>query len=62
MAFKITGYDQDCDGSLLAKLEHIDKEGEPTGMNISQVGLYPSTDLVATTIEEWRSMFQNMDS
>ena len=57
MAFRITGYDPDCDGSLMAKLEHIDKDGETTGWTPSQLGLYPSTDLVVTA-EEWKAMFK----
>lgn len=56
MAFKVTGYDQDCDGSLMARLEHIDKDGEPTGWEPTHLGLYPSTELVVTP-EEWQGMF-----
>ena len=56
MAFRITGYDPDCDGSLMARLEHIDKDGKTTGWNPSHLGLYPNTDLVVTK-EEWESMF-----
>jgi len=55
-AFRITGYDQDCDGSLMARLEQIDKDGKATGWEPTQIGLYPSTDLV-TTADEWRSLF-----
>lgn len=46
MAFRITGYCQDCDGSLLAELDHIDRNGEHTGWSPKQLGLYPDTDLV----------------
>ena len=56
MAFRVTGYDADCDGSAMARLEHIDKDGEPTGWEPSQLGLHPSTDLVVT-LEEWQAMF-----
>jgi len=57
MAFRVTGYDQDCDGSLMARLEHIDKDGEATGWEEDSVGLYPSNDLVVTA-EEWRQLFE----
>jgi hypothetical protein len=56
MAFRVTGYDPDCDGSLMARLEHIDRDGEPTGWEPTNLGLYPNTGLV-TTAEEWRDMF-----
>ena len=52
-AFRVTGYDRDCDGSLMARLEHIDKEGRPTGWEQTCIGLYPTTDLVVT-LDEWR--------
>jgi hypothetical protein len=29
--FRVTGYDPDCDGSLMARLESINADGEPTG-------------------------------
>jgi hypothetical protein len=46
MVFRITGYDPDCDGSLMARLEHVNKAGEPTGWEPSHLGLYEDTDLV----------------
>lgn len=55
-AFKITGYDPDCDGSLMARLEHIDKKGETTGWVADAVSLYPETDIVCT-IDEWKQLF-----
>jgi hypothetical protein len=55
-AFRVVGYDPDCDGSLMARLEHIDKDGEPTGWEQNAVGLYPDTELVVTA-EELRSLF-----
>lgn len=57
MAFRITDYDPDCDGSLMARLEHIDRCGETTGWRPSHLGLYPDTDLVVS-LEEWSSMFE----
>lgn len=46
MCFRITGYDRDCDGSLLARLEQVDMEGRTTGWATDGLGLYPDTDLV----------------
>ena len=54
--FRITGYDADCDGSLMARLEAIDKDGETTGWETNCHGLYPTTDLVVTP-EELKSLF-----
>ena len=31
LPFRITGYDQDCDGSLMARLKNIKLDGEPSG-------------------------------
>jgi len=47
MAFRITGYDKDCDGSLMARLTQIDyEEGEEAGSETKNHGLYPSTEIV----------------
>ena len=51
MAYRITGYDKDCDGSLMARLEAIDKDGKTVGGTLDSVGLYPNTDLVVTLAE-----------
>ena len=56
--FRLTGYDPDCDGSLMARLEAIDlDELETTGAKLTHIGLYPPTGFVVTedelrTIEE----------
>jgi hypothetical protein len=55
-AFRVVGYDKDCDGSLMARLEHIDKNGEPSGWAPNCVGLYPDTELVVTP-EELQKLF-----
>jgi hypothetical protein len=55
-AFRVVGYDKDCDGSLMARLEHVDKNGEPTGWAPNCIGLYPNTDLVVTA-DELRNLF-----
>jgi hypothetical protein len=46
MVFRVTGYDPDCDGSLMARLEQVDKGGEPTGWEPTHLGLYPDVDIV----------------
>ena len=56
MAFRITEYHPDCDGSLMAKMEQIDKDGETSGWNVDSIGLYPESELVVTA-EEWRGFF-----
>ena len=50
--FRITGYDPDCDGSLMARLEGIGLDDlEPTGWNVTNIGLYPSSGFVVTEDE-----------
>jgi len=56
-AFRVKGYRPDCDGSLMAELAQIDKDGEETGWTENSVGLYPDTDLVVIP-EELERMFQ----
>jgi hypothetical protein len=46
MVFRVTGYDPDCDGSLMARFEHVDEQGEATGWEPKNLGLYPTTDIV----------------
>lgn len=46
MVFRITGYQQDCDGSLMAKLEKVDSEGRGTGLTINNILLYPECSWV----------------
>lgn len=57
MAFRVTGYDRDCDGSAMARLEHLSEDGSGSGWAPTHLGLYPDTDLVVT-FEEWRAMFK----
>jgi hypothetical protein len=45
-AFRVVGYDQDCDGSLMARLEHIDFEGKASGWEPTHLGIYPSDAVV----------------
>lgn len=56
-AFRIAGYDQDCDGSLMARLESIDRDGGRTGWTPDCIGIYPSSSVVVT-LEEWAEMFR----
>lgn len=58
MAFRITGYRPDCDGSLMAFLEHVDKNGETTGWEEDAVGVTPNDSLVVTP-DELRSLFSH---
>jgi hypothetical protein len=46
MVFRLTGYDQDCDGSAMARLEAVNRHGEPTGWEPTNLGLYADTDVV----------------
>jgi hypothetical protein len=46
MVFRVTGYDRDCDGSLMARLASVDAEGEETGWETDHHGLYPNCDWV----------------
>lgn len=56
--FRVTGYDQDCDGSLMARLENIDKNGEPTGWEERAIGLYPECTLQLDSDHELQSLFR----
>lgn len=46
MIFRVTGYDPDCDGSLMARLEQVDRNGESSGWEPTQLGLYEDYDVV----------------
>lgn len=56
-AWRITGYSPDCDGSLMAKMDAIDCNGDETGWSTNNIGLYPSTDLVVSE-EELKHLFE----
>ena len=60
MAFRVVGYDQDCDGSLMAQLEQVEiaHPEETTGWTPNQLGLYPETDLVVTE-EELKALYKS---
>jgi hypothetical protein len=58
VAFRITGYDSDCDGSLMARLEHINRDGAATGWTQNCIGLYSEGELVVSP-EELRQLGKN---
>lgn len=50
--FRVTGYDPDCDGSLLARLAAIQIDDfSATGWKLNYIGLYPSSGIVVTETE-----------
>jgi hypothetical protein len=55
-AFRVTGYDPDCDGSLMARLEHIDFDGEATGWEPNCLGLYPDGAVILDDPDELRRL------
>jgi hypothetical protein len=57
MAFRITGYNQDCDGSAMARLDNIDRNGETTGWSVTNMGLSHEDTLVITK-QELKKMFK----
>jgi len=57
LAFRVTGYEPDCDGSLMACLEHIDRDGEASGWNPSRIGLCHDSGLVVSK-DELQRMFE----
>ena len=58
MAFRITGYDPDCVGSLMARLEQFGFDLHPTGWEPHHLGLYPSSQIVVTE-EELAKLYQD---
>lgn len=44
--FRVTGYDKDCDGSLMARLAAVDSYGQTTGWAPTNLSLYPNNTLV----------------
>lgn len=53
--YKVVGYDRDVDGSLMARLESVDRDGEETGSTQGEVGLYPDTVVV---VDHPRDLFE----
>ena len=50
--FRITGYDQDCDGSLMARMENIDASGAAPGWEVKCIGLYHASSWVLESSAE----------
>lgn len=46
MVFRVTGYDRDCDGSAMARLEQVDRHGEDSGWTPTHLGLRADYDVV----------------
>jgi len=57
LAFRVTRYEPDCDGSLMACLEHVDRDGHSSGWKPSRIGLCHDSGLVVTE-DEWERMFE----
>lgn len=53
LPFRVTGYDSDCDRSLMARLEGIDADGNATGWNVSRVGI---ANGVVVTLDELKAL------
>ena len=50
--FKIIGYDQDCDGSLMARLTSVNLDYfDEAGWEVKNIGLYPNSGFVMTKKE-----------
>jgi hypothetical protein len=52
MVFRVTGYDRDCDGSLMARLECVSAGGESTGWEPTHLGLWPDSTWVLDSPDE----------
>jgi len=60
MVFRVTGYDPDCgetaETATMARLEQVDLDGETTGWETKQVGLYDTTDRVLSAPGDLRAI------
>jgi hypothetical protein len=50
LPFRILSWEKDCDGSAMATMENIDFNGDATGWEVSNIGLY-GNGFVATIKE-----------
>jgi len=57
-AFKVTGYVPDCDGSLMAQLENVDKNLVETGWSETNVGIC-SNSTIEVYPGEWQDLFND---
>ncbi|MEU3282893.1 hypothetical protein [Streptomyces antibioticus] len=60
MVFRVTGYDPDCgetpETATMARLEQVDLDGETTGWEAKQIGLYGTVDRVLSEPGELRAI------
>ena len=54
--FRITGYDSDCDGSAMVRMENINNEGESSGWTVDSITIDGTSALVVSE-EELELMF-----
>ena len=47
--FRITGYARDCDGSAMAHLDNINEDGDETGWEQKNIGLYENDTIVLSS-------------
>jgi hypothetical protein len=59
--FRVTGYARDCDGSLMARIENIDKTGDATGWEATAIGLYPDSTLVLESPSELHDLSAQLE-
>ena len=52
IVFRVTGYDRDCDGTLMMRLEAIDMEGNITGWKPDHLGAYPDSTWVVDSPDD----------
>lgn len=52
LIFEVTGYDPDCDGSLMARLKQVSRDGEASGWEPTHLGLYPDYGIVLDDPDE----------
>ena len=62
MAFRIDGYDPDCDGALMWRGPHVhfDDPDETTGWTVSHLGLYRGSNIIVTA-DELRELYRRAD-
>lgn len=59
MMFRVTGFDQDCDGSLMVRLECVDRYGEITGFKATHLGLYEHVNVVLDNPGDLHDLIQD---
>lgn len=50
--FRVTGYEPDCDGSLMARVEQVDVRGGVTGWEADSIHLHADTEVVLDSPED----------